>query len=40
VEPGDGLLRSLWEILADPRVEFVQARNVLSQCYSFTASRA
>lgn len=39
VEPGTGLLRAIGEVLADPRVEFVQARNVLSQCYSFTASR-
>lgn len=39
VEPGEGLLRSIREVLADPRVEFVQARNVLSQCYSFTAAR-
>lgn len=38
VEPG-GLDDALVELLADERVELVQARNVLPGCYSFTARR-
>lgn len=39
VEPGDGLAAAIDDILADPRVEFVQSFNVLAGCYSFTAQR-
>ncbi|MGY4721468.1 DUF1203 domain-containing protein [Naumannella huperziae] len=39
VRAGEGLRTTIEEIIADPRVEFVQARNVLSRCYSFTARR-
>ena len=38
VEPG-GLDEAITAILADDRVELVQARNVLPGCYSFTATR-
>ena len=38
VEPGD-LDAAITEVLADERVELVQARNVLPGCYSFTATR-
>jgi hypothetical protein len=39
VEPGD-LAAAITEVLADERVELVQARNVLPGCYSFTATRS
>jgi hypothetical protein len=38
VEPGE-LDAAIAEVLADERVELVQARNVLPGCYSFTARR-
>ena len=37
VPAGGGLADEIERILADPRVEFVQAANVLAGCYSFTA---
>jgi hypothetical protein len=40
VPAGDGLEAAVQEILRDDRVEFVHVHNVLSQCYSFTATRA
>jgi hypothetical protein len=40
VRAGDGLKAAVQEILCDDRVEFVHVHNVLSQCYSFTATRA
>ena len=39
VEPG-GLDEAITAVLADERVELVQARNVLPGCYSFTATRS
>jgi hypothetical protein len=39
VEPGDGLAAAIDDMLADPRVDFVQSYNVLAGCYSFTAQR-
>lgn len=39
VGPGAGLGDAIATILDDDRVEFVQARNVLPGCYSFTARR-
>ena len=38
VEPGD-LDAAIVDVLADDRVELVQARNMLPGCYSFTATR-
>ena len=40
VRAGDGLEATVERILADERVEFVHAHNVLHQCYSFSAQRA
>jgi len=40
VRAGDGLEAAVQEILCDDRVDFVHVHNVLSQCYSFTATRA
>ena len=40
VRAGGGLPEAIAEALSDPRVEFVQASNVLAGCYSFTATRA
>ena len=40
VPAGDGLEAVVRETLCDDRVEFVHVHNVLSQCYSFTATHA
>lgn len=40
VRAGDGLEAAVREALGDDRVEFVHVHNVISQCYSFTATRA
>ena len=39
VEPGDGLEAVVEGVLDDPRVDRVHVHNVLSQCFSFAASR-
>lgn len=40
VRAGEGLPAVIADILADPRVDSVQAYNVLAGCYSFTAIAA
>ena len=37
LRPDDDLDAAIAELLADPDVSFLQARNVMSGCYSFTA---
>jgi Protein of unknown function (DUF1203) len=39
VESGDDLEKAITELLAIGDIAFVQARNVLAGCYSFTAER-
>jgi hypothetical protein len=39
IHAGEGIRVAIDGILDDPRVEFVHAHNVISQCYSFTARR-
>lgn len=39
VRAGDGLARAVEEVLSDPRVREVHVHNVISQCFSFAASR-
>jgi Protein of unknown function (DUF1203) len=40
VDARAGLVNALVDLLDDPTIEFVQVRNALSGCYSFTATRS